>query len=183
MAQRAANAFLQERRVRARGQPLRIVVALQQHGVQRTNHDVQARKRVAQISQDADALARVRHDKADAVDAVMRRRDGFHAHFAKPQRVSRDKVPHILQLPQTLERAGGGQSPGRDIDRQLELPLIDAQASGMVTMVVRDDHGVHRADVSPVGGESGLGLPAADAGVQQQPHVVRFDVDAISVAA
>ena len=69
------------------------------------------------------------------------------------------------------------------VDGQPELPLINAQTAVVVAVVVRDQQGTDVLDVFPMGGESGLGLLAADPSVEQEPDATRLDVDAVAVAS
>jgi hypothetical protein len=69
------------------------------------------------------------------------------------------------------------------VDGQPELSLVDAQTAAVVAVIVRNQQGMDVRNISSMGGESGLGLLAADPGVEQEPDAVRLDVDAVAVAS
>ena len=69
------------------------------------------------------------------------------------------------------------------VDRHAELTVEDAGGTDVIGVVVGDDEAVYISNVCLMGAESRFGLFAADAGVEQEPDAVGFNVDAVAVGA
>ena len=137
---------------------------------------------MAQIGEDSQAAMAVVHHEGHAVGAIVRSGNGLDRDRAEPQGLAAAEMAQRGDLSQPI--AGGRpESLDRDVDGQGELAVQDAHRTRVVHVVVRDDNRVNRADVAAVGGQTPLGLQAADAGVHQQSHSLGLDVDAIAVAA
>ncbi len=52
----------------------------------------------------------------------------------------------------------------------------------VVAVVMGNDHGIDRADIAAVTGKALSSLYAADAGIEQEPHTPRLDINAIAAA-
>ena len=117
----------------------------------------------------------------DSLDGIVRRADRVDGDLADFDRLTCSKEPDVRHRAEvTLDRPKGDRTR---IDGQAVPALVNARAGGMVSMVVRQDHGVHPADVAPVGGHPLFSLPAADSGVEQEARSAGFDVEAIAVRA
>ena len=86
----------------AGGEHFRIVIALQQHAVQRGDGRAQLVEHVAQIGENAQAVRAVVDDEGHAVDAVMRRGNGFHRDAVEAQGLAGLEVKHIVHFAQIV---------------------------------------------------------------------------------
>jgi len=179
----SANSLLQRFQIRTIGQHLGIVVAFDHDGVERLHDGDKTVKRVTEIRQDAESLGSVIDYECDTIHGVMRRRDRLDCNISEPERGTRCKVSNVIEWSKLVLLARHSQRPLGDVDRQPEFPLINAQTTAVVAMVVRNHEGVNVFDVATVGGKSGLSLPAADPGVEQKPDATGFDINAVAVAS
>ena len=180
---RPANPLFEELRIRSLRQHLRVVVAFQEHRIQRADHAGQSIEDVPQIGEDAQSLPAVVDDESHAIHTVMGRRYRLHGHVADAQDAAGLEMAHVVQPAQLTPLGRECQRFGRDMNRHAELPLEDTDRAAMVAVVVRHEERVHLPDIPSIPGQSLLGLLATDAGVKQQPYARCFDVGAVSVAA
>ena len=91
--------------------------------------------------------------------------DRLDASPSPAQYVARSEVDHIIERAETP--AGCLLGPLGHIERQAELPLIDAGTVNMVPVIMADYDGVTEPDVATGGRQSLLGSTAGDAGVEE----------------
>lgn len=122
-----------------------------------------------QVGEDAQAMPAVVDDEGDAIHAVVGRGDRLHRHAVEPQAAARLEMPHVAHGAQLAAGLGGAERLGGRVDRQAELPLVDARRLAVVAVLVRDEHGI---DVAAVAGEPLLDLAAAQPGVDEYAQEV-----------
>lgn len=183
MAAVPADAPLEKKRVGALLQHLRIIIALDDHSIERADYLVQAGKYVPEVGQNTQPAPPVIDDEHHPVRAVVWGRDSLNADPADADLVRGLEVTDVIEPAQLASGRGGLARLGRDVNRQAELALVDSHASGVVGVVVGNEQGVNVSDIAPAGGQAQPGLPAGDPGIEQQPRPQCLHVDAVSVAA
>ena len=164
------------------GEHLGVVVALQQHGVQRGNHVAQAGEDVAQIGQDAQPVPAVIDHEHHPLCGVVRGGSRFHDDFAETDRFPGLEMPKVSDLAKgkslgRLVGLGGG------VDWQAEGAVQDSHTAAVVNMVVGDENRIDRIYVPAMLGEPLFDIAGTDPGVEQQLDAACLDVDAVAVAA
>ena len=79
-----------------------IVVAFQQHGIQRGNHVGQAGEDMAQVGQDAQAVLAVIHHEHHPIFGIVRGRNRLHDNLAELDRFPGLEIPKVIDLAQCI---------------------------------------------------------------------------------
>lgn len=181
MARGGLDPLLRPRRVKPVPQHFRVVIALEQHPVQRVENLRKRRENAAQIGADPEPFSAVIDHEAHAVRRVVGRGDRLDPEVfelepcvgAEMLNVSRDFQPF---RPHRLARAE------RHPDRDLELSVERVHARRVVEVVVRHEQRVRRPNIDPEGGKAVLGADAADPRVEKKARPAALDVNAVPAA-
>ncbi len=87
----------------------------------------------------------------------------------------------VMYLADGAEILGGAQCSPGNVERYIELSMVDARTADVVVVVVRDNQGMDLVDVPSVLVHSQLGLFSTDAGIEEQASVGGLDIDAVAV--
>jgi hypothetical protein len=123
------------------------------------------------------------YHKDGAVSAIMWRRNGLNGHFSDPYSIAALKMVHLVNPAYPAPGARGAKRCFRHVDRK---PIFAMQYSGifcMIGMVVRDYYSIDIPYVFATRSKTPLSLNPAYAGVNNQPHIRCFNIDAVAVAA
>ena len=145
----AADSLLQVGGIRAGFEQLRIIIALDQHCVQRSDYVWQTRENVTHVREDSDPVVLVFYHKCGAVDTVMGRWNGFDTHIVEANALASVKVPYIEQLSKPPSALGLGQRRLSHIQGQPELALVDSSLRDVVGMFMGYYYGLNPANIAP----------------------------------
>ena len=162
----AADAALQPRRVRACSEQAGVMVALEQQRVaalQRLRH---RSGRLAQIGQDADAVAAVAAGQLQWLGGVVRYREGLQRQRADDDGLAIARDPARGRV----RKLGGGLGPGARTgpDRDAVATLQGQHAADMVAVLMGHEQRVEVADHQAAPGQAGGKLARRQAAVDEQ---------------
>ncbi len=160
-----------------------IVITFKQHSVERGDDLFESVEDMPQIGQDSESVPSVINNKRHAIHSIMRRRNRLDSHLSKLERRTSLEVPNVADSTEHATLPRSSQSFLGDMNRHGEFPMEDTHSARVIAVFVRNQQGVDALDLAAVRCEPLLGLPTADARIEEQPYSPCFNISAVSIAA
>ena len=183
MSPGSADPLFQMLRIRAVLQHLFIVIAFDDHRIERLQDLPQACKRVAEIRQNPQSVLAIFDHVGHPIGSIVRGGYGVNGDLFELERVSRVEVADIRQASEFAPAMNRAKRRFGNVDREAEFALVNPHALGMVAVIVGNQKSLGGADVFPFFAEPIFGRTPADSGVDHKADIARLDKVAVAIAA
>lgn len=129
-------------------QHIRVIVALEEDGIEGREHIPESIKDMSEVGHNAEPFVPGCDDKGCSISAVMGGRYGLDRDFFEIDHTVTLKIPHIMNLTEGMPFDRSIEGLFCNVQRESVFSLVNACISYMVAVIMGNNHGIDIPDIA-----------------------------------